>query len=714
MGQGGPGWPSGPGGPGYAHGPRPSMHTMGLAASAFAGAGMDAQQRRASIHGGGAATGMFPPHHGPSMGPHGPPGPYHDGGYAGRGSHAPPHHGPGPFGREPGMGRHSMADMGRRSSMPGGMPSVNRHDPSVQDYHAHMADVTARANNRMIGADPFEVGIEGNGTRRMSLTGQDSSLLRPPFDMGPGYPFARYYGDPALTRRPDQPYLHGVKPQDLSFPRHLNPTPPWLDPLSLEERPRGPGLIGRTIEVYHAATRAFKQCTVVDWDPMHGMHRVEWKAGAVTWENLERSDDWHLLPDAIPGFGPSTPGMGSASQDKGRQLIGARIELKDKGEWYRGKVNDYRESSDEHFVLWDDGLTDWVHLISCEWRRVGGSAADRLTGASSRGGPGTSSRFGNTAPMSSRGGAGGAGSSRFNSVASRVMAGDEFGAQGGNRTVRVGDRIEIYWSHLGNRWFAASVIKRNASTRQYFVRYDDGDEEWLDLDNPTESKWRHMTAGNGVLLNSVDRDGNYNNANQMDQNGRDPRQMRGKDLVGERIEIWSVNRWRAGRVMNYRVSDKKHQVRFDDGGSEWVFMDNSEWRPITAGSSVRRPTGRSLVGKNIYLSKRRQEVRVLDYRDADNQHQVALKEGPRWLNLDREPWEMDGVDGGQVGGAGGYGYNNNATGGAQRRPPGQTGYARNEAQGYGGRRPPATGRVAQRQVPPQNVKREEESSCSVM
>jgi hypothetical protein len=152
----------------------------------------------------------------------------------------------------------------------------------------------------------------------------------------------------------------------------------------------------------------------------------------------------------------------------------------------------------------------------------------------------------------------------------------------------LGQRLSVFWEGTdeGDQWYSGHVVEYNHSKQEYLVEYDDGDTDWYDL---TKIKYRILPP---IDTKTDEVDNNYydnNNNNKVQRrktfsdNGKS-----GIELLGERLEIfWSDpdngDAWYGGVIKEYRISDEKHFIQFDDGDSDWYNLSDIKYRlPLEA------------------------------------------------------------------------------------------------------------------------------------
>lgn len=110
-----------------------------------------------------------------------------------------------------------------------------------------------------------------------------------------------------------------------------------------------------------------------------------------------------------------------------------------------------------------------------------------------------------------------------------------------NKTFQVGDRIRARWLQ-GSAWYTGKI--RDAKNGQYFIKYDDGDEEW------TTAEFIELIKA-GVAKENTS----------------------GSFKVGDRVQArWQGgNAWFDGTIEE--IDGDKIFIKYDDGDEEWTTAD---------------------------------------------------------------------------------------------------------------------------------------------
>ena len=172
----------------------------------------------------------------------------------------------------------------------------------------------------------------------------------------------------------------------------------------------------------------------------------------------------------------------------------------------------------------------------------------------------------------------------------------------------VGKNIEIFWEGTddGDQWFPASIEEYNPRDRTHLILYDDGDEEWYDLQN-INFRFAKRAAKKQNDENTYGKHKNL--VKTFSSIG-----MAGAALLGQRLEIYWVDEndstkgtWYPAMVKEYKLTDKKHLVVFDDGDEEWYDLDSIQYRVL----GTHHHTGHISTAK--HLEKAEDELRYEDF-----------------------------------------------------------------------------------------------------
>ena len=164
----------------------------------------------------------------------------------------------------------------------------------------------------------------------------------------------------------------------------------------------------------------------------------------------------------------------------------------------------------------------------------------------------------------------------------------------------LGQRLSIFWEGTdeGDMWYPGRVVEYNHSKKEYLVEYEDGDTDWYDL---LKIKYQ--------ILPPEKEDKEEENENNTDSSEQPKRRktftsmgIAGVNLLGKSLEIyWSDpengDAWYAGTIQEYRISDKKHFIIFDDGDSDWYDLEDIKYRvpneeeEASSGSNAALPEG---------------------------------------------------------------------------------------------------------------------------
>lgn len=180
-------------------------------------------------------------------------------------------------------------------------------------------------------------------------------------------------------------------------------------------------------------------------------------------------------------------------------------------------------------------------------------------------------------------------------------------------------RVSVFWP--GDQvYYKGRITDYNKDKGMYCIRYDDSEEEWLNL-SEEYFKWlgpRARSAGySPALATAIMKLGPEGitppsvatlaeRTREADVNG-----PRGEAAVGYRMGLlWEADgRFHYGEVLAYNEHKHKHHILFDDGEDEWVQLTKEAkvWRHKGRGASLPAglaqgedaPRGRSAIGWRI-------------------------------------------------------------------------------------------------------------------
>jgi phage baseplate assembly protein gpV len=158
----------------------------------------------------------------------------------------------------------------------------------------------------------------------------------------------------------------------------------------------------------------------------------------------------------------------------------------------------------------------------------------------------------------------------------------------------LGQRLSVFWEGTdeGDVWYPGHVVEYNHSKQEYLVEYDDGDTDWYDL---TKVKYKILppidttttpTSGAGENDPLAQQASSLQRRKTFSQLG-----LAGVQLLGERLEVFwsdpdSGDAWYGGVVKEFRISDDKHFIQFDDGDSDWYDLEDIKYRVPDNGSKA--------------------------------------------------------------------------------------------------------------------------------
>lgn len=178
--------------------------------------------------------------------------------------------------------------------------------------------------------------------------------------------------------------------------------------------------------------------------PLHKKKKVMLDLGASgshsegSANRAKRAQDSSSTPRSDVKKKGASPKLAKLESDPLKVVIGSRLSVQrpdKKSGWYEGSVIAKRGKAFQ--MDYDDGDEEWFHREHRQWRLL---------------------------PPKSQDGAGSANLDR----------------------VDVGSRVAVLWEGE-NEYFNATVTRKRDQKRAFFLEYDDGDEEWLDLN---QHQWR--------------------------------------------------------------------------------------------------------------------------------------------------------------------------------------------------------------------------------
>mmetsp|Transcript_35474 Transcript_35474/g.50291 ORF Transcript_35474/g.50291 Transcript_35474/m.50291 type:complete len:424 (+) Transcript_35474:1404-2675(+) len=129
--------------------------------------------------------------------------------------------------------------------------------------------------------------------------------------------------------------------------------------------------------------------------------------------------------------------------------------------------------------------------------------------------------------------------------------------------VGVGARISVFWDEEGES-FEGIITRERIGKQRYFIRYDDGDTEWINL---AEEKFR--------VVEPKHYETRWNDTHVVG--------------VGTRISVyWEDDEaYYAGVIAEERMDKKKNYlVKYDDGEEEWVNLSKEQYTVLFEDTKV--------------------------------------------------------------------------------------------------------------------------------
>lgn len=250
--------------------------------------------------------------------------------------------------------------------------------------------------------------------------------------------------------------------------------------------------------------------------------------------------------------------------------------------------------------------------------------------------------------------------------------------------VSVGVRVSVYWTD-DEKFFTGTVTKHRSGKKPFYVEYDDGDNEWLDLEQQT---FRIVQRGRFQLepySPSASRDASHDEPTPRRKTPRKkaetidspsagkttspPRKRRGshttspvktndvdmsKIVVGTRVAVW----WPEDRRYYKGVVTRKQPeanwrpffLEYDDGDEEWIDFRHHKFRILSKAeeespaSPVVRKDGRSADISQVWIGSRLSvwwpeekeyfDCTVTRYRDHRRSFYLEYDDGDReWIDL---------------------------------------------------------------------------------
>jgi len=116
----------------------------------------------------------------------------------------------------------------------------------------------------------------------------------------------------------------------------------------------------------------------------------------------------------------------------------------------------------------------------------------------------------------------------------------------------VGTRVACYWKNV-NEWYVGTITAYKPHAKlNMLIEYEDGDEEWVGLPDPTIMKMAPAPPPKGATPVNA---------------------PAGLDDVGTRVACYwkNMNEWYVGTITAYKPHAKLNMlIEYEDGDEEWV------------------------------------------------------------------------------------------------------------------------------------------------
>lgn len=144
-------------------------------------------------------------------------------------------------------------------------------------------------------------------------------------------------------------------------------------------------------------------------------------------------------------------------------------------------------------------------------------------------------------------------------------------------------RIRIFWP-LDNEWYSGRILRYHPPTQEHFIRFDDGDERWYNLDDREYiivDEYEHQIDGQKITIEA------------------------------------SPNQWYTANILQYDPLLDMHHIQWLDGNASSIVTNESKGEPsFTAPSSSSTETnGKGNVGPSPYPAKNSEELANLHLRN---------------------------------------------------------------------------------------------------
>ena len=219
--------------------------------------------------------------------------------------------------------------------------------------------------------------------------------------------------------------------------------------------------------------------------------------------------------------------------------VGCRVSVYWPGEekFFKATVTKERQGKRRFYIEYDDGDEEWVDFTEERYRILSRSTEGKNTTQ------GNEAKKKSSMPVTRR-------------HSTESSSPSEAKGEVDVSRIRLNTRVAVWWPD-DRRYYKATVtrIQPEANWRPYFLEYDDGDEEWIDL---RQHKVRILAGAAGDESASLNQKGWCRDLSRV--------------WIGSRLAVW----WPAEEeffyctVTRHRDHKRCFYLEYDDGDREWV------------------------------------------------------------------------------------------------------------------------------------------------
>ncbi len=185
----------------------------------------------------------------------------------------------------------------------------------------------------------------------------------------------------------------------------------------------------------------------------------------------------------------------------------------------------------------------------------------------------------------------------------------------------VGSTIEVLWEADG-KFYPGTIANYDAARNRHTIVYESGNSERLVL---SKERWRMPGSAEG---------------------------KEGPPQIGAEIEVWwPLDKvFYSGTVKSYNEKNKTHHIKYDDGESEHLNLEDEVWRYTERSHSevtrtLAKKGDRPEIGDDIEVYWPDDAVfypgRVAAYNEKDGKHRIDyLDDEVEHLKMDEEKWRF--------------------------------------------------------------------------